>query len=239
MGALFSNALYVSLPLPPGTFFPQVADGKSESNSWRTSFLLTNRSTQTTQFTLSFFSDNGTPLAISVKGQRSDHFALSIPPLGALKVETDGTDPIQTGWAQVDNGNVTGTGIFSFYSLNGKLLSSVGSPSSFALRSMSLLAESHDDVYTGIALANPDPIHFNASTVVTLALRDRLGAISASTTVTLTPNGHLAKYLGELFPSTAIPDGFIGRLDVTSDPPVAALTLRQQAHTFTSSPVVP
>jgi hypothetical protein len=60
----------------------------------------------------------------------------------------------------------------------------------------------------------------------------------ATSSITVPPMGHLAKYTNEIF--GAVPSGeFQGKMEVVSGLPLAAITLRQRGSVFTSLPVIP
>src|SRR5262249_37191396 len=130
--------------------------------------------------------------------------------------------------------SVSGLAIFRFFSTAGNFIDEVGAPATVPLRSMSVFVQAGPSTSTGIALANPN----RDSTDVTLILRDSNSTEIARASVTLPPNGHLAKYAGELFQST-LPTNFQGKIEVVSSQPVIGLTLRQQESIFTSLPVIP
>jgi hypothetical protein len=216
-------------------FFPQVADGTSGDHSWRTSLTLVNRSTNAATASVNFFGDDGTPLNLSIQGKISSQFKFTIPALGTLRVQTDGVGPLQTGWARIDTDqSLSGIASFAFFVSGERFVSEVGVPSTVDLRSLLLFAESGERISTGIALANPDD---RLSVDVTLTLKDTQATPLASHTLTLPPNGHLSKYLSELFPD--IPEEFYGRVEVVSTRPIVALALRQRESDFTSLPVIP
>jgi hypothetical protein len=99
---------------------------------------------------------------------------------------------------------------------------------------MSLFVQSGSNTSTGVALANPN----TSAASVTLTLRDANSNVLATTSISVPPNGHIAKYANEIFGS--VPAGeFHGKMDVVSTLPVAAMTLRQRASVFTSLPVIP
>ena len=52
-------------------------------------------------------------------------------------------------------------------------------------------------------------------------------------------NGHVAKYLTELFGAGELPQDFQGRLEVTSGSFLAGMALRQRELIFTAMPVIP
>ncbi len=215
--------------------FPQIADGGNGA-SWRTTFNLANRSTVPSSATISFWNDDGSPLALSIQGQASSQLTVSLPALGTLKIQTEGGGALKTGWALVQSDqSLSGVAIFSYFDGAGHFVDEVGAPSSLDFGSMSLFAESSGSVNTGIALANPN----SEPADVTLTLRDSQAMTLAVQQLKIPANGHIAKYLTELFSPGVIPLDFQGRIEVVSTESLVGLTLRQRDQIFTSLPVVP
>lgn len=103
------------------------------------------------------------------------------------------------------------------------------------LQVMSFFADVETGIYTGMALANPNATPAN----ITMSLRNSQGAILSTRSIVLPPNGHLAKYLAEIFSPDEIASPFQGRVEVVSSQPVAGLSLRQEGGHFISLPMIP
>ncbi|HYK90499.1 MAG TPA: choice-of-anchor tandem repeat NxxGxxAF-containing protein [Acidobacteriota bacterium] len=212
-------------------YFPQMADGEG----WKTKVMLANRATVAATGTISFYGDDGQPLSLSVSGQIQNQISFTIPPLGATNFQTDGSGSLKHGWALVQTDqSLAGIAIYSSFNSSGTFLDEVGVPASLNLPAVSLFAETGPSTFTGIALANPNSV----ASDVSITLRDANDVQIAATTISLPPNGHLAKYLQQLF-STDIPSVFEGKLEVSPTLPLAGIGLRQRESVFTSMPVIP
>ena len=80
---------------------------------------------------------------------------------------------------------------------------------------------------TGVAYANPSAI----SVPVTFTARDAVGEVLASVVRTLSPGGHDAHGMAELFGLTS----FTGSLEVTSTEPIVSLSINFEADPVFSS----
>jgi hypothetical protein len=215
--------------------FPHIADGTSAGTAWKTNIQIANRDMAAAHVTVRFYNDDGSAMTLSIRGQSASQFAFTIPPLGALSIETDGLGSLKTGWGTVTaDQSMSGIAIFSFFDTGGELLDAVGTADSSDLQSMALFVTRSTAVDTGIALANPGI----SKAELTLSLRDSLGNILDTRQYTLQPKAHFAKYLTELFDPALIPQPFQGRIELTSDLPVVAVGLRQQGVRWTSLPIV-
>src|SRR5262249_44097108 len=85
----------------------------------------------------------------------------------------------------------------------------------------------------GIAFANPQ----SASNTITLDLFDRTGFSAGSRQITLSPNGHLAQFVTEIFPQLASLTDFDGALSIHSTTPFSALALRLSSDKLATLPV--
>jgi hypothetical protein len=86
----------------------------------------------------------------------------------------------------------------------------------------------------GVALAN---LNAGANSV-TLTLRDANGnALANPVTISLNPQQQMARFVNELFPSTALGSSFLGSLRVQSSFPLGVLGLRFNGAQFSTLPV--
>ncbi|HYK90448.1 MAG TPA: choice-of-anchor tandem repeat NxxGxxAF-containing protein [Acidobacteriota bacterium] len=231
-----SFGLFTVGALPYRYFLPQVANGTSDSGSWRTTSILANHSTSPATASVSYWSDDGTPLSLTIQGQTSSQFTYTIPPEGSLRVQTDGAGSQKTGWALVQSDQaLSGIALYAFFDSGGNFVDEAGAPFSLDFGSMSIFAENQGNTYTGLALANPN----STGATVTLTLKDSQSAVVATTQFNLAANGHVAKYLTEFFTGANIPASFQGTVDIMSTQPLSGLTLRQHNSDFTSLPIIP
>ena len=79
--------------------FPHIADG----GQWTTSFTLMNLSTNPAPYTLSFFSDDGSPLTLVILGiGAASGVTGTLEVNGSVVLQTAGGGSIRQGWAQLD-----------------------------------------------------------------------------------------------------------------------------------------
>ena len=212
-------------PLPQGpVYFPQLADG----GGYTTTLLLLNTSSETETGTIQILDDKGVPLVVSPVGGIADSsFKYSIPPGGALHLQTDGFPAAtKTGWAKLmpDSGAPTpvGSGVFS-YSTQNILVTESGVPGTVTTTHARVYVDLSGGHNTGLAIAAPG----NQGAAITLAAfqRDGVTAIGSSQgAVGLPANGHIARFATEFI--SGLPDGFSGVIDIRSVTPFAPLTMR-------------
>jgi YD repeat-containing protein len=217
----------LSRPAPSGTLlFPQVADG----DGYETTLILLNTSSETETGTVRFIDDTGSALTVRLAsgGNAAGQFPYSIPPRGLVRIVTDGSpSKVNIGWAQVspDSGSASpvGAGIFS-YSPEGVLITESGVPSAVATSRALIYVDRSGGHDTGLAVSNPT----RSSLRLTMNAYQADGvtlAGSGAGTLDLSPEGHEAKFVGQLVPG-GIPAGFTGVLDISGSAAFAALTLR-------------
>ena len=215
--------------------FPQIADGVSGGVSWRTCIQLANREIADAHVSVQFYGDDGNPTMLSIQDQDSSQFTFTIPPLGTLKLDTQGLGELKTGWAIVTaDQSLSGIAIFSSFDTEGGLLDAVGTGAAIDHSSLALFSAWSGNDNTAVAIANPG----DSTATFTLTLRDSSGAVWSTVNRTLPPKAHMAKYLFELLDREAIPPSFQGRVELLSDLPVIAVGLRQQGPRWTSLPVI-
>jgi len=216
-------------------YFPQIADGVQPQGriKFQTAFAFVNTGDDTT-IHMEFFDSDGNPLAIAV-GSNPAAAVLEIPIQagGAYYAQTPADPGLRVGYARVTAGpGVDGTAIFTRTDNFPKVpLYEAGVPATRAAGDFVFLLDSLGDRDTGIALVNtaeglPDE---EDPATIQLSLRDADGYLIEETTVELARGQHLAKFIGELFPSVAAQVAELrGLITVKSPVPVAALTLRQR-----------
>ena len=204
--------------------FPQVVDG----GGLPTQILLMNPSVNTTSTGfISFFDDEGNALALDFGPATGVQSSLnySLGPNGMVKFSTTGLGALRVGYAVVtplSGFAPVGSGIFS---INGDagLTSQAGVPNASETTGSRMFVERSANPLprdTGVAIVNRN----GAETQVTLTLVGVDGT-TQSGSLTVPPNGHVARFVSELFPG--LPAEYQGVLTMTSPVPVAAMTLRQ------------
>lgn len=233
VGLLFSSLLgQVTYRLP------HIANG---ANAIQTTFVLVNNSSNDATVTLSFFDDGGDPISINIPGLNEGPAKVVQLAAGESRLlSTDGQGELVTGSASVISvgAEIGVSAIFTILKDEGAaILTEAGIPVSEPMTSFTLAVNTIGEFNTGLAVANLG----SGETTLTFNLYDEAGNLADTTTPDdpLPEGGHLAVFVDELFDGLG---DFKGRLAVTSDGPVAALTLRQNAikgTPLTTLPVVP
>ncbi len=234
-------------------YFPQFGNGQDPTSgaSITSSLVLTNTSTTTeASGTVYFYDTEGQPLSVGLVGGSGvvqpgppvSQVAFTIPPLGTLTLDTDGTGDVVLGSAKVQS-NVPLNGIIRF-SLPGIGIAGFGSGA--PLVRATTPARNAGGVRTAVAIRNNDPwpIH------VTLTLLGEDGGVPALMeagenvkTFPIPANGRLAQFVDEYFndPSIDLTE-FSGSLMIsTQDGSFSAVSLElgTSPGLFTSLPVSP
>jgi hypothetical protein len=230
------SGVFASDNEPSRLLFPQIADGRSAGGNWRTTLVLANRTSVPVPATVNFYDDSGGPMSLSIGGRQQSQAHLEIPPLGIIRLQTDGGGSLKTGWSSVQaHERLSGIALLGFFDDSNNLINEVGANAIVPLRSMSIFVETGPAASTGIAIANPNDFINPAD--VSLILRDSSSNEISRVSLTISSKAHLARYVSELFPNA--PASFEGKIEVVSSQPLIALTLRQRENVFTSLPVIP
>ena len=223
--------------------FAQIANGAGTVSE----LLLTNSSMLTpSQASVTFAGDDGLPLAINVtvtandgsqvpQGQVST-LNVTVPPLGVVKIITNGAGNLVAGSASVTFDNPLG-GVVRF---NLDPLGTTGVGESRPLKGF-ITPVRRTAINTGVAILNLESV----TTGLRLTLRNRLGqqVQGGLRTLAMPPRGHLAQFINELFPN-ANTDNFEGTLTVEATSfdaliGATALELGSFPGQFTTLPVTP
>lgn len=160
---------------------------------------------------LRLFDDQGEALPVSMNGQsHAASTALQIPPLGSTSFSSTGTGDLQVGSVLVDSSSPLGGVIrFAFPSFG---VSGVGQSFRFSALMTPAVRNEQQGLNTGIALRNI----MSTGIEIRLSLRGLNGTevSGGSRTLTMAANGHVAKFVDELFPLAATGQ-FEGALVVT------------------------
>jgi trimeric autotransporter adhesin len=205
-------------------YFPQFVDG----NGYTTSLILLNTSNQTETGNLQILDNNGSPWAVhQTGGTTNSTFPYTIPAGGAYYFQSDGlSSSARAGWVRVvpDASSMApvGSGVFS-YNPNGVMVSESGIPSSAATTHARVYVDLSGGHDVGLAVANIG----NAETSIEIHSYQTDGVSGIGTSWgpwTLAANGHDAKFTSELI--EGLPSGYRGVLEIRSETPFAALTIR-------------
>jgi hypothetical protein len=213
--------------------FPHFASG----GGWSSDIYVTNQGSQTAgDLLVSFFDDNGTPLAVATNLGTNTAFALSLAPGETKVIQTSTTGAFIVGHALVrfpSSASVRGSEIFR-YVVGATTSSQVGVPlqSPFQHFSFPVAIELSTGTNTGVALANPViGTSQNQEQSVVLNLFRTNGTLQQSAVVKLAAGQHAAKFLHELFPGL---DNFTGSLGISAPRSIGALGLRQSGTVYGS-----
>lgn len=203
-------------------YFAHIAAG----DIWRTTFTYVNSSAQTVTCNTSFFSDSGSPLALTFNGASVSSTADVIPAGGAAHRQTDSqpTAPLVTGWAVANcTGPVKASSLFRRFA--GAVPQAEASV--IAMTSPSTQFVTYADQTTGVAYANPSP----TTATVTFTARDKTGVVLATQNMPLPPGSHGSQNLGPLFGISS----FQGSVTITATAPIVSLSLNAEASPVISS----
>jgi hypothetical protein len=205
-------------------YFPQLADG----GGYSTSVILLNTSSNVESGTLRLYADNGSAFtARQTGGTTGSLFSYSIQPNGAFVFQTDSSQKdTKTGWAELipDGGTRTpiAAGLFE-YSPGGVLVTESGIPSTGSTNYVRIFVDTTSGHDTGFGIGNPGSAPLNVT--LTAYQMDGLTAVGAGPArLLLETKGHTAAFVGQLL--SGLPSGFRGVLDLKSETPFAALTIR-------------
>lgn len=192
-------------------FFPHLADGGSASFKFQTAITLLNPATSPANVTLSFFQDDGSPLAINFGAGPISSLKVTIPPVGTTVLRSSASSVVPlTGWALgISDTPLQGTVQFR------AIANGVPQQEVSALATVPAVSYvSPATALTGIALVN---LYKSSPQSLAVTVFDSLGATRGTTTVTVPPNGHRSFNLNALFP--ALTTSFAGSLKVVSTSP--------------------
>ncbi len=217
--------------------FAQVADGGPINDRWSTTISLLNLSaTYSNGVLVSFFRDNGQPLALDFGSGPSATLSLTLPPGGVRSVTSTGTSPaLVMGWALAESvGDPVRPimGVATYRSSNngvtGGDVAAVGTGPTF------FYSSSATD-RLGVAVVNPDG---TSTTHLRIRAVDKDGVDKGSYDTTLVPHGHEAFVLADKIPALA--SGFTGSITIepidTPPAPFGAWTLASRNDFLSTLP---
>ena len=220
--------------LPPVTeeqiyYFPHLAVGEG----WQTTITYINYSPQVVNCRTEFLSDQGTPLLVSF-AERGTVVSWSdvLPPGGSVHEETNVelSSPLARGWARAAcSGPVKASLLYRRHNSAGMPTAEAGvnAAAVAATRFVTFAEQEEGQFGTGVAYANPSP----TSATVTFTAKDVDGETLARVDKTLSPGGHDAQNMVDLFDLSS----FTGSLEVTSTEPIVSLSLNFEADPVFSS----
>ena len=216
---------------------PQVAFGGPDGGiNMKTVLYFTTNVSSGVFGTANIFDNDGNPLAASADGGApSSTITFTVPGNRVSRVVLDGDQILRSGWIRLTlSGPVHLIASAVFQTFNGSnLISEAGvleSPPAF--NSLIYVKSESGKSNVGVAVANSQ-----TSSTLTIELFDGAGTLSDSQTITLPPNGHVAKFVTELFPQLSSIADFDGAVAIRSDIQFAAVALRSSPTTLATVPV--
>jgi len=210
------------------SYFPQIGNGVNAGIEIRTGLVLLNTGSDT-EAKIRFLGRNGLGMAVNLGGfGTGDTFQIPLAQGSAVVLETNGQGALSGGYALLEaTTGVGGTAVFSVKE-NGVPLFHAGVAQSPAMEDFSILMSRRGDAEeTGIAVANAAGNWETAA--VTLRLFDSEHNLLATKEINLAmfQQNQVAAYSAELFPEINNLGLQQGLIEVTSDQPLAPVTLRQ------------
>ena len=209
-------------------YFPHLAVGAN----WQTTITYINYSSAEVTCRTNFISDHGGPLMVSFPGRgmmssRTD----VLPPGGSVHQETnvDLSAPLAPGWARVAcSGSVKASLLFRRFE-GGVPTGEAGVNAAAvpATRFVTFAEQGEGRFGTGVAYANLS----DTAARITFTARDSAGRTLASIDRNLSPHGHGAQNMVDLFGLRS----FTGSLEITSTEPIVTLSLNFEADPVFSS----
>jgi hypothetical protein len=211
-------------------YFPQVADGRDPGGTthWHTTIFLSNQSGSVASGTVTMYQSGGSAMNISFVDDLgagaavANRITFQIPAGQTRKYTSVASGELAVGYAVVTaDVPIAGNAMFAHWSNppGESLLAEAGVPSASLLSKQAVFVDTQFGFNTGVAIANPG----TSSASFTLDLISRDGQVVASTTQTLGPGQHIARFTTEMFGPFA---AMAGRLQISSSTPVAAMALR-------------
>ena len=187
--------------------------------------------------TAEIFDNDGNPLAASADGAApSSAITVTVPGNRVSRIVISGDETLRSGWIRLTlSADVHCIGSAVFQTFSGPNLVSEASVLESAPISRGLIhvktQSGRADV--GIALANSQ----STTNTITLQLFNEQGFVAAIQDITLPPNGHLARFVTEIFPQLASLANFDGAVSLRGSTDFSALALRLSSDKIATLPV--
>ena len=192
--------------VPVTITFPQIAAGGDAGGvNYVTILQIVNSNSAPITGHVSLFADNGSPLAVLFDGQGpKSTLDIGLAAGQGREIQITLNGPVTPGWMQIayTPSDALTTVILQFRS-GATLVSEVGVQPidlDFRMSATDFVAETNPTLNTGIAIANPDTL----PAYVLASLWDpNTGTITSQNTLSLPPNGHISRFVTDIFPSVA------------------------------------
>lgn len=237
---------FTTIPVAPRTtvgeqvrVLPQVAFGGSPLGlNMKTLLYFTTNEPGGVTGTADLFDNDGNPLLASVNGApASSSTTFTVPGGRVTRLELSGDAQLRSGWARLtlsDSLHMVTSGVFQTF-VGQALESEAGVSESAATQKGLIQMRLEPGVDVGVAVANSD----SSPAIVSLDVYNEQGNIFARRDITLSANGHLARFVTELFPQlTAVPQ-FTGSLAVHSSGTFSPMALRLTGGKLATLPISP
>jgi photosystem II stability/assembly factor-like uncharacterized protein len=208
-------------------FFPHVVVG----GGYVTRLIVLNASNAPESGVLLFFDRQGAPLRVGQAGGTGrSSVPYSIQPGAILVFQAEGSSgDVVEGSAQVvpdaETSTPSAAGVFGF-SRDGVLVTESGIPAAEPTTHARIYVDESGGHGTGLALTRPPGA--GMSVLLKAYQMDGKTPVGAPVPVFVSSSGHAAGFVSRMIPG--IPSGFKGILDLSSDSPFAALTLRSMTN---------
>ncbi len=196
-------------------YFPQIAEG-SDAN---VEILVSNPTDQAESGSISFFGNDGSPLAISMGEEPTSTIDFEIPAGGSYSVRSQGSGDLRTGYAIVRTPSPDSQlSSIVVYRISG-LPTSVTASRRASRQHVAVKLDSERN--SGVAFVNP----YTSANELRVLLLDDEGSLVGETQVQLAGKGQRAAFVNELFPQ--LQGEFSGSLHVISELEFVMLGLGQ------------
>jgi hypothetical protein len=214
------------------SYLPQVANGQAGGFMLRTTFVLLNPTSGPVGVEIALTRGDNEEMTVVIPDlgpQASDSFSISLQQGETRFLQTDGLGDLAVGAARVTtSGPAEVSALFTISDTAGRFITEAGVGTSQPMTRFVIPVDVSGPFNTGLAVFNPNL----SGTPVTLSLVDTSGTAAESREETLKGGEHRALFISELFPRVS---SFRGTLVVSSDRSIAAVALRQNQATLTST----
>lgn len=190
-------------------YFPQLADGGTQSLRWQTSFVFSNPNPSSTVYALvEMFDDGGNPLALDFGSGPASTLSFSVPPQGTRTFRsTMASSSTVTGWAYAAATLPLQATVLYREIVNGVPKVEISAQATLP----SPIYRSPASSLLGVAVAN---VYSQQSVSVNIKAIDSNGNQAGNGTVTLGPHRHSSFNLFQVIPS--LPENFSGSVELSS-----------------------
>ena len=171
------------------------------------------------------FDDDGNPLMATADGAPpASSITFTVPGNRVTRVVLSGDETLRAGWIRLTlSGDVhlVANAIFQTY-IGSDLVAEASVLETPQVQRGLVHVKVQPGTNVGVALANPG----SSPSTITLDFFNSQGSLAESRNITLPPNGHLARFVTEIFPGLASLAEFTGALSIHGADPFSPLALR-------------